>query len=249
MKTDPLPRRWLAAAVLLLGGALLAASANEAQIRRALAERLPNLPPIDEVTRTPMPGLWEVRIGTDLLYTDERGDFVVQGSLVDTRTRSNLTEQRVARLTAIDFAALPLTDAMVVRQGSGARRIAVFGDPNCSFCRRFERDLMALRDVTIYMFLYPILGPDSTATSRAIWCAPDPMRAWRALMVEGSAPPRLIGRCDDGALARNVALGQRHRINGTPAVVFEDGTRRQGALGAAELERLLAAHSRPAARR
>jgi len=243
------PRPWLAAAVLLLGGALLAASANEAQIRRALAERLPNLPPIDEVTRTPMPGLWEVRIGTDVLYTDERGDFLVQGTVFDTRTRTNLTEQRLARLTAIDFAALPLADAMVVRQGSGARRIAVFGDPNCSFCRRFERDLMALRDVTIYMFLYPILGPDSTAKSRAIWCTRDPMQAWRALMVEGVAPPRVIGGCDDGALARNVALGQRHRVGGTPFVVFEDGTRRQGALGAAELERLLAAHSRPPTRR
>jgi len=138
---------------------------------------------------------------------------------------------------------------MVVRQGNGARRIAVFGDPNCGFCRRFERDLMALRDVTIYMFLYPILGADSTEKSRAIWCARDPMQAWRGLMIDGTAPPRVLGRCDDGALARNVELGRRHRIGGTPAMVFEDGTRRQGAIDAAELERLLAAHSRPQPRR
>jgi thiol:disulfide interchange protein DsbC len=231
-------------AVLLLAALAATASAQEAVIRKNLAERLPQLPKIDEVTKTPVPGLWEVRVGTDVLYTDERGDFVVQGAIFDTRTRTNLTEERINKLTAIDFASLPLKDAMVVKQGSGARKLVVFADPNCGFCKRFERDLLNVKDVTIYTFLYPILGADSTEKSRAIWCAKDPMKAWRDWMIDGVAPPKVTGKCDDAALQRNLALGQKHRIQGTPAIVYEDGTRSPGALPAAEVEKQLAARSK-----
>ncbi|WP_119289539.1 DsbC family protein [Azohydromonas sediminis] len=231
-------------AVLLLAAIAATASAQEAVIRKNLAERLPQLPRIDEVTKTPVPGLWEVRIGNDVLYTDERGDFVVQGAIFDTRTRTNLTEERINKLTAIDFATLPLKDAMVVKQGSGARKLVVFADPNCGFCKRFERDLVNVKDVTIYTFLYPILGADSTEKSRAIWCAKDPMKAWRDWMIDGVAPPKVSGKCDDAVLQRNLALGQKHRIQGTPAIVYEDGTRSPGALPAAEVEKQLAARSK-----
>ncbi|MCI1190555.1 DsbC family protein [Calidifontimicrobium sp. SYSU G02091] len=231
-------------AVLLLAAIAATASAQEAVIRKNLAERLPQLPKIDEVTKTPVPGLWEVRIGNDVLYTDERGDFVVQGAIFDTRTRTNLTEERINKLTAIDFATLPLKDAMVVKQGSGARKLVVFADPNCGFCKRFERDLLNVKDVTIYTFLYPILGADSTEKSRAIWCAKDPMKAWRDWMIDGVAPPKVSGKCDDAVLQRNLALGQKHRIQGTPAIVYEDGTRSPGALPAAEVEKQLAARSK-----
>lgn len=233
-----------AAAAALLCLVAVAAGAQEAVIRKNLAERLPSLPKIDEVTKTPLPGLWEVRIGTDVLYTDERGDHIVQGAIFDTRTRTNLTEERINKLTAIDFASLPLKDAMVVKQGSGARRIAVFADPNCGFCKRFERDLVNVKDVTVYTFLYPILGADSNEKSRAIWCAKDPMKAWRDWMLDGVAPPKVAGKCDDAALARNVALGQKHRVQGTPAIVYEDGTRTPGAVSAAELEKQLAARGK-----
>jgi thiol:disulfide interchange protein DsbC len=228
----------------LLCGVALAASAQEAVIRKNLAERLPQLPKIDEISKTPVPGLWEVRIGTDVVYTDERGDFIVQGSILDTRNRVNLTEQRIEKLTAIDFSSLPLKDAMVVKQGSGARKLAVFADPNCGYCKRFERDLLNVKDVTIYTFLYPILGADSNDKSRAIWCAKEPMKAWRDWMLEGVAPPKVIGKCDDAAIARNVALGQKHRLNGTPAIVYEDGKRVPGAVSAAEIEKQLAVSSK-----
>src|SRR5512139_3573318 len=204
-----------AAAAALLGAAVFGAAAQEAAIRKNLAERLPQLPKIDEVSKTPVPGLWEVRIGTDVLYTDERGDHVIQGAIFDTRTRTNLTEVRLNKLTAIDFSTLPLKDAMVVKQGSGARKMAVFADPNCGYCKRFERDLLTLKDVTIYTFLFPILGADSNEKSRAIWCAKDPMKAWRDWMIDGVQPPKPAGKCDDAALARNVALGQKHRVQGT----------------------------------
>jgi thiol:disulfide interchange protein DsbC len=226
----------LLASALLMSGAL----ADEALIRKNIAQRLPDFPKIDEVSRTPMPGLWEVRIGVDLLYTDAEGSYLIEGgSIIDTRNRTNLTQQRIAKLTAIKFADLPLKDAMVIKQGNGARKLAVFGDPNCGYCKRLERDLAALKDVTIYTFIYPVLGPDSDAKSRAIWCTKDAMTSWRKWMLDGATPPRTMGQCNTDAIERNVAFGRKHRINGTPALVFEDGVRVPGAMSAADLERRL----------
>jgi thiol:disulfide interchange protein DsbC len=217
------------------------AFAQEATIRKNLAERLPNFPKIDEISRTAVPGVYEVRIGTDILYTDEQANHLFQGVLIDTRTRTNLTEARIEKLTAIDFATLPLKDAIAIKQGNGSRRLVVFADPNCGYCKRLERDLMSLKDVTVYNFLYPILGPDSTAKARDIWCARDAGRVWRDWMVEGATPPKVTAKCDTSAIDRNVELGRKHRVQGTPAMVFEDGTRRPGALPAAEVEKLLVA--------
>jgi thiol:disulfide interchange protein DsbC len=227
----------LALLCLAAGGAF----AQEAAIRKNLAERLPNFPPIDEITKTAIPGIYEVRVGTDILYTDERADHLLQGVLIDTRTRSNLTEARIEKLTAIDFATLPLKDAIAIKQGNGSRKLVVFADPNCGYCKRLERDLMSLKDVTVYNFLYPILGPDSTAKAKDIWCAKDAARVWRDWMVEGAAPPKVTAKCDTAAIDRNVELGRKYRVQGTPALVFEDGTRRPGALPAAEVEKLLVA--------
>lgn len=228
----------LAAAVV----AALPALAQEAAIRKALTERIPNLPKIDEISKSPVPGLFEVRFGgTEIIYTDAEGKFVIQGSIIELATMSDLTQARIDKLTEIDFSQLPLKDAVVVKQGSGARRLAVFADPNCGYCKRFERDLAGIKDVTVYTFLMPILGADSTAKSRDIWCAKDAGKAWRAWMLDGATPPKRADNCDTSALDRNLALGRKHRINGTPALVFEDGTRKPGALPAAEVEKLLAA--------
>ncbi len=219
--------------------------AQEAQIRKNLAERLPDFPKIDELSKTPIPGLWELRIGNELLYTDEQGNHVIQGTLFDTRAKVNLTERRIEKLTAIDFDQLPLKDAMLVKQGSGARKLAVFGDPNCGYCKRFERDLLAVKDVTIYTFLYPVLGPDSNDKARSIWCSKDAMKTWRAWMIDGVTPPKAMGACDTAAIERNSAFGRKYRINGTPAILFEDGRRVAGAMPAAEVEKRLAEAARP----
>lgn len=228
----------------LLGALLLSplgAWADEATIRKNLAERLPNFPVIDEVSKTPIPGLFEVRIGAEVLYTDENGNHLIQGHLIDTKTRADLTEARIAKLTQIDFASLPLKDAILIKQGTGARKLVVFGDPNCGYCKRLERDLLSLKDVSIYTFLFPILGPDSSVKSKDIWCAKDPGKIWRNWMVDGVAPPKMTAKCDTAAIERNLALGNRHRVQGTPAVVYEDGTRSPGAVPAEQIESRLAA--------
>ena len=247
----PFPPNWkfaaqAARATALAAGLLLAcagAFAQDAAIRKAIAERLPKLPPIDEVTKSPVPGLWEVRYGgTEILYSDDKGDYIIaNGSLIDTKTRTDLTEARVEKLLAISFDKLPLKDAIVIKQGNGSRKMAVFGDPNCGYCKRFERDLAAIKDVTIYTFLIPILGPDSSTKSRDVWCSKEAAKSWRAWMIDGAVPPKPTGNCDSAAIDRNLAFARAHRINGTPAVIFEDGTRKPGAIPLATVESLLVA--------
>jgi len=218
-----------------------AAFADEAAIRKSIAERLPNFPKIDEVSKTAIPGIYEIRLGSDIRYTDEQGSYLIEGDLVDLRTRTNITEERIAKLTAIDFKTLPLKDAMVWKQGTGERKLVVFADPNCGYCKKFERDLQAVKDVTVYTFLYPILGGDSPDKSKAIWCAKDNTKAWRDWMLKGT-PADNSPNCDATALQRNYAFGKKHRINGTPGLVFEDGSSRAGAMDTEAIEKLLAAN-------
>jgi thiol:disulfide interchange protein DsbC len=233
------PSRAASALVLALALAPLA-FADEAAIRKNIGERVPNFPPIDEVTKTAIPGIYELRVGTDILYTDEQGNYIIEGQLIETRTRANLTEQRVAKLTAIDFKTLPLKDAMVWKQGTGERKLVVFADPNCGYCKKFERDLQNVKDVTVYTFLYPILGGDSPQKSKQIWCAKDNIKTWRDWMIKGT-PIGESPACDTSALERNLALGRKHRVTGTPGLVYEDGKIQPGAVGAEAIERQLVA--------
>jgi thiol:disulfide interchange protein DsbC len=213
-------------------------AAQDAALRKNLSERLPNLPKIDEITRSAMPGVLEVRInGFDIVYTDIEGNFLIQGNLIDTRARRNLTEERVEKLTSVDFDALPFKDAFTVVRGNGKRKVAVFEDPNCGYCKRFERDMQKIDNVTFYMFLYPILGADSNVKSQNIWCSKDKPKAWLDFMVRDIAPA--AATCDTTALQRNVEFGRKYRINGTPTLIFADGSRVPGAIPAAQVEKFL----------
>lgn len=227
---------WLLASTVL--AAAFSAGAQESAIRKTLAERIPQLEKLDEVRATPMTGLYEVRVGTDVFYTDAKGNYLIQGELIDTKARRNLTEDRITKLTAVDFAALPLADAFTVVHGTGARKLAVFEDPNCGYCKRFERDLQKVQDVTIYTFLYPILSPDSAEKSRNIWCAKDRVAAWQDFMLRDKAPTS--ASCDTSALQRNLAFGKKHKITGTPTLIFVDGSRVPGAINDVEVEKRLA---------
>jgi thiol:disulfide interchange protein DsbC len=224
-------------ALSLLAGTT--AWAQEAAIRKNLSERLPTLPKIEEVSKTPMNGLFEVRVtGNDLFYTDVDGSFLIQGSLIDTKAKKNLTEERTEKLNAVAFDALPLKDAFTVVQGNGKRKMAVFEDPNCGFCKRFERDLQKVNDVTIHVFLLPILSADSAEKSRAVWCSKDKAKAWADMMLQGKNAP--AGSCEASALARNIEFAKKNRITGTPTIIFADGTRVPGAINAQQVEKYLA---------
>ena len=233
-----LTKTLLALLLLWIG---LGASAQEATIRKNLGERIPQLKSIDEVSKSPLPGLFEIRVnGTDIFYTDAEGNFLIQGSLIDTRQRRNLTEERIEKLSSIQFDSLPVKDAFTIVRGNGKRKVAVFEDPNCGYCKRFERDLQKVDNVTIHMFLYPILGPDSADKSRQIWCAKDPVKAWTDWMVRDQVPTQSVtAACDVAAITRNVEFGRKHKISGTPTLLFADGSRVPGAISAAQVEKYL----------
>ena len=219
----------------------LSAMAQEAAIRKNLAERIPQLKNIDEVSKSPIPGLYEVRVnGTDIYYSDAEGNFLVNGSIIDTRQKRNLTEERIEKLSAVPFDSLPLKDAFTIVRGSGKRKLAVFEDPNCGYCKRFEADLQKVDNVTVYMFLYAILGPDSDVKAKNIWCAKDRGKTWQDWMVREQSPgSNFSPACDVTALARNVEFGRKHKINGTPTLLFADGSRVPGAINTAQVEKYL----------
>lgn len=212
--------------------------AQEATLRKNLSERLPNLPKIDEVSKTPMNGLYELRMGNEVMYSDAEGNFLIQGSLIDVKQKRNLTEERVEKLSAIPFDQLPMKTAFTQVRGNGKRKLAVFADPNCGYCKRFEKDLQKLDNVTIHHFLYPILGEDSRTKSRNIWCAKDKAKAWNDWMINGTVPT--TANCDASSVDTIVEFGKKNRITGTPMLLFADGTRVPGAVPMAQVEKMLA---------
>ena len=223
------------ACVLLAGTGVWA---QEASIRKNLAERVPQLQKIDEVSKTPINGLYEVRVnGSEIYYTDAEANYLVQGNLIDTRQKRNLTEERVDKLTAVAFDALPVKDAFTIVRGNGKRKLAVFEDPNCGYCKRFEESLQKVNNITIHMFLYPVLGPGSVEKSKNIWCAKDKGKTWQDWMLDDVEPAS--AKCDTAAVDRNMQFGKKHKISGTPTLIFADGSRVPGAIGADQVEKRL----------
>ena len=232
---------WLAAASMLLAIAPLArADAVTDKLKNVLEQRLGPDDPIVSVSKSPLPGLYEVNLGQQIIYSDANGDYLLLGDLVDTKTHTNLTQERLSDLNRIKFDSLPLADAIKVVKGNGSRKIAVFSDPNCPYCKRFENTLRSVDNVTVYTFLYPILSPDSTAKAKSIWCASDRAKTWESWMLDRKAPGS-NGQCDTSTLDKNLALGHQLNVDGTPTVFLADGSRLPGAVDADELEKRLAA--------
>jgi len=222
----------------LLAQAISPVFAQEAMIRKSLSERLPNLPKIDEISKTPMNGLYEVRMGSDIMYSDADGSFLIQGTLIDVKQRRNITEERIEKLSAIAFDQLPLKNAFTQVRGNGKRKLVVFADPNCGYCKRFEKDLQKLDNVTIHHLLYPILGEDSKTKSKNIWCAKDKAKSWNDWMINNTTPAN--ANCDTATIDATIEFGKKNRITGTPTLFFADGTRVPGAVPIAQVEKLLA---------
>jgi thiol:disulfide interchange protein DsbC len=191
------------------------------------------------VNATPWPGVFEVVMGANLAYVDESGQYFLFGHLYDMKAQRDITAERKDTLARIDFAALPLADALKEVRGSGSRTFAIFSDPDCPYCRRLEAEIKGLTDVTIYTFLMPIasLHPEARSKAIAVWCSKDRIAAWHALMwrdekVEAKECPHPVDR--------NVALGERLGVSGTPTLVAADGRVLPGAASSAQIEAWLA---------
>jgi len=225
------------AAVALL--ATTVACADEASVKKAFQAKFPKAN-IDTVTKLPDLGLYEIVIprGEEpvIIYTDEDFRYMLQGNLVETKTMSDLTEKKRSRITAIDFDSLPLDKAIKKVKGNGSRKVAVFSDPDCPFCKRIEQEFEKVTDITIYTLLFPIeqLHPKAVGRAKQIWCSPNRSKAWDDYMLKGTAPTA-SGDCENPVDAL-MEFGKKKGINGTPTLVFADGSRVPGALTAAQLE-------------
>jgi thiol:disulfide interchange protein DsbC len=214
----------------------VSSQANEQSVKQIIEARMPGVN-VQSVQKSPYFGLYEVRAGDDLFYTDDAVTYIFVGSIHDGKTFEDLTEARMRKLMAIPFSALPLDQAFTMVKGKGTRRLAYFADPNCSYCKRLEHVLTQVDDATIYVFLYPILSPDSLVKSQAIWCSADRAKAWQDWMLNGIVP-KAKSDCAT-PIDRNLELGRKYKINATPTLVFENGLRSPGALPLAQLNHLL----------
>ena len=234
--------RGIAALVLAVAAAALGCSAQADQttdrLKATLQSRLGSDASIKGIAKSPIAGLYEVNLGTQIIYSDANGDYLLLGDLVDSKTRRNLTDARLSDLNRIDFASLPFADAVKVVKGNGSRKIAVFSDPNCPYCHQLETTLKSVDNVTVYTFLYPVLSPDSTAKAKSIWCSSDRAKAWESWMLDRRAP-RAAGTCDTAAIDSNLSLGAKMNVNGTPTIFLADGRRLPGAVQADRLDREL----------
>ncbi|MHB0990167.1 MAG: DsbC family protein [Burkholderiales bacterium] len=225
---------------LLMLASLLActAKADTESIKKNLEAKFPKAD-ITSVTKTPYAGLYEVVIDGQIVYSDENANYLFLGSVVDTKTHKNITNERLAKLNAVNPDTFPLDHAIKFVKGDGSRKLIVFSDPECPYCKRLEQELGKVNNVTIYDFLYPIesLHPGTTAVSRAIWCAKDRNAAWQNALLK-NVYPKNDGKCDNPVDA-NIALGDKLHVTGTPTLFFSNGQRVPGAVPADKLDQML----------
>ncbi len=211
---------------------------SEKQIRSELQKRLGTSANVRNITPSPIPGLFEVQINNEILYTDSAAKYLIQGEMIDLATGTNLTSKRQEDVNRIKWSELPQANAIKIVRGNGSRQIAVFSDPNCGYCKRLEKALQQLDNVTIYNYLIPILSADSALKSKQIWCAADQQKAWNDWMLSNITPS---GKSDcANPIDKNMAIAKTYGINGTPTIFFTDGSRFPGAVQLSDIEKKLA---------
>ena len=208
---------------------------QEAAIKKLIEPRLGEGVKVDSVTKTPYAGLFEVRIGSEILYTDEKAQYISVGNVIDAQNQTNYTKARIDDLSKIKFADLPFDSALKMVKGDGKRVMAIFEDPNCGYCKRFRKTLNGMDNITVYTFMYNILSDDSAVKSKNIWCSSDKNKAWDDWMLNGKVAATAAANCASPN-EKISALGQKLRISGTPTIFFTDGSRLPGAVDVKALE-------------
>lgn len=209
------------------------------KIKAELLKQLGASVQIKSIAPSPIPGVFEVVVNNTVVYTDASAKYLIQGSIVDLKTGTNLTDLKEDELNKIKFTDLPMKDALRTVRGDGTRVIAVFADPNCGYCKTLEKNLLTMDNITIFTYLIPILSADSTAKSKAIWCSAEPSKTWISWMVQQVPPPAVKADCTN-PLDRNLALAKKLGVTGTPAIFFSDGTRIPGAVSKETIEKKFA---------
>ena len=217
------------------------AQAGDAEIRQAVQGLAPGAK-VTSIAKTGLPGIMEVVVdgaqGPMVVYADDKGDYLLAGDLLDVKSRRNLTKERMDKLTEVKWDSLPLNNAIKVVRGNGKRKLAVFSDPDCPYCKKAEQEFAKMDDLTVYVFPYPLaMHPDAGRKSRLVWCSKDKSKAWLDLMLQGKLPE---GKADcKTPLDENLELGRKLRVDGTPAMIFPNGKRVPGYMDAKRLEAVL----------
>jgi len=225
-------------AIVLLSFFGSADATSEKQIRAELQKRLGTSANVRNVTPSAIPGLFEVQVNNEIFYTDSKAKYLIQGEMIELATGTNLTTKRQEDINRIKWSELPQANAIKIVRGNGSRQIAVFSDPNCSYCKRLEKTLQQLDNVTVYNYLIPILSADSALKSKQIWCAADQQKAWNDWML-GNITPSGKSDCAN-PIDKNMAIAKTYAINGTPTIFFTDGSRFPGAVQLSDIEKKLA---------
>jgi thiol:disulfide interchange protein DsbC len=212
---------------------------NTQQIKAELQKRLGSTANIKGVSASPVPGLFEVQLNSEIFYTDANAKYLIQGEVIELASGQNLTEKRQADLNRIRWSDLPLSNAVKMVRGNGSRQLAVFADPNCGYCKRLEKTFQQLDNVTVYTFLLPILSADSMQKSKQIWCSSDAAKVWIDWTINNSTPSGK-GECTT-PIEKNLALAKSYGITGTPTIFFTDGSRFPGAVQLSDIEKKFAA--------
>jgi len=182
---------------------------------------------IDDVRKTPIPGIYEVRVGKNLFYSNASGDyFFMQASLIDVTHKKNLTAIRKQELNHVEWSQLPLDKAVVSGDPNGILKLAIFTDPECPYCRQMEGELSKLKGVKIYNFLYPLpFHKNAKKWASAIWCAKDQHKMMVDIMLNKKDPD--AGKCD-APIDEVIALGNKLGVNATPTLISGDGRMNSG---------------------
>jgi thiol:disulfide interchange protein DsbC len=212
-----------------------ACSAGDADIQANLEARFPGAK-VKTITASPIAGVYEVVMDDNqIIYSDGKADYIMVGEILDAKTRKSLTREKQDELNKIAFGDLPLDKAVKIVKGDGSRKIAVFSDPDCPYCKKLENELVKLDNITVYTFMYPLpMHSDAPRKSRLVWCSADRAKAWNDLMQKGKVPEGK-GDCAN-PIEANLELGQKLGIQGTPAIILADGKRIPGYMPAAQLD-------------
>lgn len=225
-------------AVVLVGASIFCVgqvNAQTEQIKSELQKKLGSNAKVKSVSPAPIAGLYEVVVGNEIVYTDSTGKYLIQGEVIELASGKNITEQRQADLNRIKWTDLNPANAIKNVRGNGSRQLAVFSDPNCGYCKRLEKSMQQLDNVTIYTYLIPILSADSTQKSKQIWCSADPYKSYMDWMINGTAPSGK-GDCTT-PLEKNLNFAKTYGITGTPTLFFTDGSRFPGAVQITDIEK------------
>lgn len=233
--------RTLVTLTALCFGCSAASALAEDLTKEQLAGQLQGINAKD-ISDSPMPGIFQVAVGSNVAYVSSDGRYIIQGDIYDAKTSANLTEEtraraRVAMLEEVDPASM-----IVFKPADGKVKhtITVFTDVDCGYCRQFHREIdkVTALGIEVHYLSFPRTGPNTESWAKAdeVWCAKDRNAALTRAKLGGEVSG---ASCDNTPVEAHYELGHRIGVRGTPAIFNEAGQLIGGYLPPATLAKVL----------